>query len=248
MSNFQLVSDVHLEGYEDYSKIWDFIHPQSDTLVLPGDICSYATAEAIEFISRKFKKVICVLGNHDYYDEAIGFNSSWKPEVPDNVVLLEQSATEHDGVLYVGATLWSDLKNGDWFVKNSVMNMVEDFSCIDSFTTDKLMHRFKRSHDYIKNVVEQNRGKKIVIVTHFVPSYALIGEKWKHPSYELLNCYFSGNCDDIISICEPGTTWVYGHTHDASSKVLGDVNFYVNPLGYHGSLKFTSYRDLVVQV
>lgn len=246
--NFQLISDLHLEHYRDVRDIWKNLTPSSENLLIAGDICAYNLYEALTEIASRYKQVVCVLGNHDYYNRHVGFNTCWVPSVPENVTVLEQSCVELDGVLIAGGTLWTDFKNEDWFVKHNSSKNVEDFTAIPQFTPAKAIHRFRRTVDYLKHVVQQNRGKKLVIMTHFVPSYSLIGERWKHASYEMLSRYFSGSCDELISICDPGTIWVYGHTHDASSQVLNDVQFYVNPLGYRKSLKWTSYQNLVIEL
>lgn len=239
----QILSDLHCEAYANPSHIWRFITPQAPTALIAGDIDSRKFEATLTELATKFEKVIAVLGNHEYYHKSI----NWKPDLsqlPANVTILNPGTVEHEGVLFIGATLWTDFKNQDWFVMHAAKNGISDFHVIRDFSPDKAYNRFMLEKAYIRKMLELNRGKKTVILTHFVPSYNLINQRWK--KFEnMLNYYFSANCDDLIEDSEVAL-WVFGHTHDPCDIELGGVRCVCNPLGY--PKENPTYRDLIIEV
>jgi predicted phosphodiesterase len=250
MVKIQIVSDIHAEAYHDPVYVWNFINPTEPVAVVAGDIDARKFEVTVTEIASKFEKVICVLGNHEFYHRDI----SWRPDpekMPDNVVILDRSAYEYEDVLFVGCSLWTDFGNADPFVMRSANDCINDFRLTRNsekrFTTKDAIDIHYKDKAWLKLMVEQNRGRKIVIVTHFMPSYQCVNEKWKTTGSDTLNRYFSSNCDDLIGICEPGTKWIAGHTHDAFDQMLGDVRVVINPYGYPGENR-GHYQDKVIEV
>ena len=132
-----LVSDLHIDisGYQEL--------PGGDVLIIAGDVCearaatkefhstkllyrlpgSFPCADFFEFECAKYKKVFYVLGNHEHYG---GKFWKTKPELekmmPDNVTILENQCEEYEGVLFVGATLWTDMNRADPLVLAQIAN------------------------------------------------------------------------------------------------------------------------------
>ena len=237
----QIFSDTHLEAYSEPKALWDKVHPGADIAVIPGDVCTENFEMAIREISWKFKHVIVVLGNHDYAGQYI----NWKPSVPENVHVLNNSSVEFDGVVFAGNTLWTNLNNNDWFVMNKVNKLVPDFSDIKNFSTNESVSQNKSHSKFLHDTVRET-DKPLVIVTHFLPSYNLITDRWKTVSNEMLNHYFHGNCDHIINDCKPGTVWCFGHTHDRIDTEINDVRFICNPVGYRGYK--SQYQHTVIEI
>jgi Icc-related predicted phosphoesterase len=101
---------------------------------------------------------------------------------------------------------------------------------------------------WLKLMIEQNRHKDIVVMTHFMPSYACVNAKWKsNPGTDLLNHYFAANCDDLLQLVNPGTLWINGHTHDAYDMELGNARVVCNPLGYPGEHKY-AFAQKVIEI
>ena len=68
----------------------------------------------LEECSRKYREVIMVMGNHEHY--RFKFHKTYehiKSQLPPNVHLLEKESMELDGVLFLGATLWTDMNRQD---------------------------------------------------------------------------------------------------------------------------------------
>jgi hypothetical protein len=73
MLSLQIVSDLHLEFYQDKQK-FNFIKPEADILALLGDICCCVSESDFAILDRflteilpHFKIIIFVAGNHEYY-------------------------------------------------------------------------------------------------------------------------------------------------------------------------------------
>ena len=88
-------------------------------------------------------------------------------------------------------------------------------------------------------------ARKIVVVTHFVPSQKLI-----HPQFpeDLLNGYFCVNLDRLIFSKSPDM-WIFGHTHWSFDILLGNTRMVSNARGYPREECRASFNpDLVLEV
>jgi hypothetical protein len=134
---------------------------------------------------------------------------------------------------------------------NSAKTNINDFHIIKNgshkFTPQMAYDLHMIEREYIKTQLELNRGRKMVVVTHFMPSYLMVHEKWKTASTDTLNHYFSANCDDLIMLAKDcgAVSWVCGHTHDRRDIVLGDLPCYCNPLGY--PKENPDYQNMVIE-
>jgi predicted phosphodiesterase len=216
------------------------VTPKAKVAIVAGDIHSRKFEESLTEIASKFDQVIAVYGNHEFYGRDISWRAD-KTLIPDNVHILDRDIFEYKDVVFIGASLWTDFKNQDWFVMNSAKSMINDFRIISAnngasrFTPQMALDMHLKDRAYIKMMVEQFRkkaDKKIVVVTHFLPSYRCVAEKWKrNPGEDTLNYYFSATCDDLVEM-EGINAWVYGHTHSPGDFKIGDVRMVANPLGY----------------
>ena len=100
-----VLSDLHLE-------FAPFIPPKvdCDIVVLAGDI--HIGLKAIPWVKQHFaeRRVIYVLGNHEYYRQAIPKHLHKLRELArmSNVHLLENEALTLDDLVFLGCTLWTD--------------------------------------------------------------------------------------------------------------------------------------------
>jgi predicted phosphodiesterase len=106
------------------------------------------------------------------------------------------------------------------------------------------LQKHKQEKEWLKIVLEQNTAKKVVVVTHFLPSYQLVHERWKNSSNDTLNYYFSAGCDELINP-KYVDAWIFGHTHDRRDTTINNVPMYCNPLGYAGKNRF---QEMIVEI
>jgi Icc-related predicted phosphoesterase len=252
--NITLVSDLHLEfGYQEL--------PGGDVLILAGDICEYRTLKndfhqtklldrvpgafpAYDFFyseCAKYKKVFYVMGNHEHYHHR--FDKTYndlKAILPENVVLLEKECFEYEGVLFLGATLWTDLNKGDPITVYTMKGFMNDYKCVQNFYADKgLYHKLTPEHtfaehrktlQYFKLMLEEKRDMPVVIITHMAPSFMSVNEKFVHET--TTNGGYASDLSEFILDHENIKVWVHGHMHDPVDYKIGETRVLANPRGY----------------
>jgi DNA repair exonuclease SbcCD nuclease subunit len=81
--------------------------------------------------------------------------------------------------------------------------------------------------NWLKNTIDTNSNKDIIILSHHLPSYKLIA-----PTYLGSGCNsaFATNLEHII---KPNIKyWVCGHTHTSNSASIGNCKLITNPFGH----------------
>jgi predicted phosphodiesterase len=234
----RLLSDLHTEFRLPY-KTADFAEYRGeDVLVLAGDIASgnANVMDVIKFFKAQgFPNIVYVPGNHEYYGgNFTEFNEKMQDKCDRcaNVYYLNPGQVEIDGVLFVGGTLWTNFADSpisQWHAKRSI----NDFRVIKNFDVSVAYDTYYQHVDFIKTAYETRNNRKVVVVTHFLPARECIAPRWQGP--DLLNDYFANNLGEYISGMSD-TTWLFGHTHDATSIELGTTRVIANPHGYYGAV------------
>lgn len=234
----KLLSDLHLEGRQGYhKKVHEWAqHLDEDVLVLAGDIAVGPdnVVQAIKYFQDQgFPRIIYVAGNHELYHHSREDFYSLKRCIGDmqNVDMLDANEiVKIDDVSFFGGTLWTNFGN-DPIAKSAAQRGINDFRVIDGWSVDAAEAEYERQIGYIKAAASITEGKK-VIVTHFLPAFECVAERYKSNSFAvLLNKYFANNLGEWISY-QSNTTWLFGHTHDAMDFKIGDTRLVSNPLGY----------------
>lgn len=247
----RIISDTHNEMVPSAYQIehLDFILPPLDTdsesvLTLAGDVWSYAKPNSYEnflnHIANRFKYVICVGGNHEWYD-------SDYPSAQDrfldfiankfNNVYLLNSDFPHiliDEVLFAGNTLWTDFHKNDPLAKLEAEKYMMDYALIRKdngkyITADDI---FSIHVDELQSLIKSltsYQTMSMVVVTHHGPSYQSI-----HPKYAtagLSNYAFTSDLEHLIHQYSP-KLWIHGHTHESMDYTVGNTRVIANPVGY----------------
>jgi predicted phosphodiesterase len=233
----RLLSDLHTEFRLPYKTHAMSEYHGEDVLVLAGDIASGATntMDVIKhFLDCGFPNVVYVPGNHEYYGTNINdFDSKMfdKCAATPGAYFLNQMNITIDNVLFVGATLWTNFAD-NFFSQSYAKRTVNDFRQIRNFTTSHAYDLYYKHLDYIKLHYETRSNRKVVVVTHFLPARECIAPRWRNG--DLLNDYFANDLGSMIADMQD-TTWLFGHTHDATDFKIGNTRLVCNPHGYHGS-------------
>ena len=74
------------------------------------------------------------------------------------------------------------------------------------------------------------KGKPIVIFTHFAPSPYSIAKQYEG---DLLNAAFTSNLNDFILANPQIRLWCHGHTHVPFDYILGETRIVCEPFGYY---------------
>lgn len=237
MTTFQYSSDLHLEFLEqEKEEFEDIIKPSAENLILAGDI-GYPSQKIyekfIEYCSNHFKKVIVISGNHEYYGRIMDETEKEIREITNkfpNVSYLQNECLElPNNILVIGATLWTNIPETK---KSEVKVGMSDYYKIyknpkELISVEDTCEYHKTSVSYITNTIIKNLNKKIIVVTHHLPSIKMIDKKFICNSY---NSAFYTYLDHLIT--KPIVAWIGGHTHKSTTTFINNVFCGVNPKGY----------------
>ena len=253
-----LVSDLHLEfGYQEL--------PGGEVLILAGDIAEarsiqrhhhetklvsdspnekYRCSEFFAHECKKYDRVFYVMGNHEHYHGKFQDTyNTLKYLMPGNVTLLENEVAEYNGVMFMGATLWTDLNRNNHLTVYEVGNFMNDYRVITHRDSGpypsyhKLRPAYTRdvhieSLRYFKQQLEENADKPFVVITHMAPSFASVHEQYKHEYHT--NGGYASELSEFILDHGNIKYWVHGHMHNPVDYMIGDTRILTNPRGYLG--------------
>lgn len=234
----RLLSDLHTEFRLPYKTQAFAEYRGEDVLVLAGDIASGSTntMDVIKFFKAQgFPQIVYVAGNHEYYGgDYLDFNAKMAAKCAEveGVHFLNPGQVEIDDVLFVGGTLWTNFAENP-FSQSAAKRGINDFRIIKNFDVNECAKTYYKHLDYIEDQYEQRGNRRVVVVTHFLPARECIAPRFRGP--DLINDYFANNLGEYISTMS-NTTWLFGHTHDATDIVLGDTRVVANPHGYYNAL------------
>ena len=248
----RLLSDLHTEFRLPYKTQPFAEYRGEDVLVLAGDIASGSTntMDVIKFfLDQGFPEIVYVPGNHEYYGTGFDeFNAKMENKcfAYDNVHFLNPGTVTIKDVLFVGGTLWTNFGDNP-FSQSAAKRGINDFRMIRDFDVNRCARTYYEHFDFIKQAYEQRRPHKVVVVSHFLPARECIAPRFRGP--DLLNDYFANDLGQYISTMSD-TTWLFGHTHDATDIVLGDTRVVANPHGYYTAMNdgvgFDPYKTIEV--
>lgn len=266
-----VISDLHLD-FEDLTL------PGGDVLIISGDACearhlkrNMYQPEGVTMLPHeagqprpdryyrffeeecaKYRETVYVMGNHEHY--GFKFHKTYEhlqKNLPNHVTLLEDQTHTIDDVIFVGATLWTDMNGGDPLTMYHMTSMMSDYRHITMFNDvknvyhrlqpEKTVETFYRSRDYIRLVVESDPAKKYVVVTHHSPSKASTHPRYQHDT--IMNGAYSSDLAEFILDHPQIRLWTHGHTHDPFDYMIGSTRVVCNPRGYAGYESRADYFD-----
>lgn len=237
------VSDLHLEFYKFFPPpIFEKLkYDDIDVLVLAGDIfMARNSLQHIHLFAQKFKHVVYVAGNHEYYNaEFESIQRHLHAIGSENVHYLENESVEIEGRRFCGSTLWySDFP--DNYLYECELN---DFYKIkhDRMKWNRFAYNYgKNSKAWLRNNVREGD----IVVTHMLPSEACVEARYRG---ENTNRFYFNNCEDIIDANKP-KLWIHGHSHTSLDMQIYDTRIIRNPCGYPGEFNPQFNPHLVIEV
>ena len=271
-----ILSDLHIDFYfrhyitpEAVESIYAHIFTDNgrrnvgDVIVIAGDLGHYnnQNIEVLKLIKEvfKYRHIICVLGNHDYY---LIDNTSKKEFVNESLervkhmrsLINEQNGMyclngdviEIDGVKIGGCDSWYDGEYIKKHFKDQVWNIKKDDSYIESLWRRKMIddgHIYGINRQYLADL-EKEKIEKIykdvdVMVTHVNPSLDKEHTDKKFREQETTGFFtFDGS-----KYLKEGSMkyWVFGHSHINAEFEVHGVQCISNQMGYPSE---SDYGDL----
>lgn len=271
---FRFFSDLHLEKDLIHVKrpsiddVWAPLDQPADldtVLILAGDIWNgtrplmFASQSWMERLSRRFKAVVVVFGNHDYWDENVDtLTHKWRKLLGasslSNVHVLEladgvaQGTLTIDGVVILGSTMWTDMNQGNPLVRTkfdlekghngkSVWNDQNFIRAADyhHFTSSHWLRLHRKSIENFRRALDSLAASDksdlpVLAVFHHAPCMMSTQHRG---SSDPLSCFLFGSDLSNVILDYPSVKQViHGHTHDVFDYEMGNVRIRCNPRGY----------------
>lgn len=233
----QYASDIHLE-LSDNSRFINSIpfEVTGEVLVFAGDI-GYLRDKTLpnmkfwKWASANYREVLLVPGNHEFYGnvDVLAYGDSWSHEILPNVHYYQNMVVRIDDTDFILSTLWSHIQPQDEYFVSRGMN---DFRQIRydgcRFTIDDFNAEHQKCLSFIKQSVAASMAEHIVVVTHHLPSLAVVAPQHKS---SLLNSAFATELGDFIADSRINA-WIFGHSHANEEATIGNTRLVCNQLGY----------------
>lgn len=235
----QYASDLHLDFQANRRYIMNCgIEPVGDCLVLAGDIANLFQlnlyADFWKWCSKNFALTVMVPGNHDCYGDWSSREKLIQPmkkKIIPNVLCCNNTVLHLGKIDIVCSTLWSEIKPE---YSMAVANGLLDFRAISIDSSPVTLNDYLWVHEeslrFVKNAVQTSSAKQIVVVTHHLPSYAVLADVFKESP---LNSGFVTELGNWI-VDSPIDFWIYGHSHISIERRIGITRLLSNQLGYVG--------------
>ena len=234
------MSDLHLELGSP------FLPPPMETdadtvLILAGDINNKSRALPwIQALAPRFKHVIYVLGNHDYWKDHLQMlPEKIQQEIAEaqlpNVSLLDCGELVIEGVRFLGGTLWTDFNRENPVSMLNAVSFMADYDQIRAagwrrLRPSDILEEHKRCRGFLRGKLAEKFDGPTVVVTHHGPTWQSIHRRYARASG---NEYYVSSLEDLILMGRP-KYWIHGHTHESLDYVVGETRVLTNPFGYYG--------------
>lgn len=267
MSDLHLEMEVYNNGKRVLQDKYPFFNPvaldtdQDTILILAGDIglidSLYTVVEFIEDMCQRFKHVIYVPGNHEYYRHSFiaGIKTLRDALSHTSVHVMNDDVLKIDDVTFIGSTLWTDFENKNPLSIYSASTMMNDFRLIRTGHSQAPYLRKMTPYDAIaahetsKAFIEDQLSyakfvdeSKVVVVSHHGPTFKSMHEMFI--GSDVNGAYYS-ELGNMICHYSPAV-WIHGHTHCSMDYVLGDTRIICNPRGYRPNYLNQEFDDAKV--
>jgi Calcineurin-like phosphoesterase len=207
-----------------------------DAMLIISDKYKKKARSFYEKVSQNFNFVISTMGNHEFYHGLINYAyPCYQSQIAENHLKLNNRSYVIDNVKFIVTTLWSHVPEVS---RAEVRQGLNDYNLIqyadiykDKYliTVEHTNRYHKHSLRFIKDELKKPFSGSIVIMTHHVPSYDCITDKYKDSK---LNSAFVTDLNYLIEGNPQIKYWVCGHSHDFNETKIGNTMVIRNPLGY----------------
>jgi predicted MPP superfamily phosphohydrolase len=253
----KLVSDIHLEFYDKYPGIHEFINtsrappcsrPPADIICLCGDIGDPKLPSYKQFLedcaNACTKYTFVIMGNHEAYGKSIQQTKHMIQNVCDQVnadvsrtgskakiVFLDNNTVEVGNYRFIGTTLWSEIDPTEAW---NIRCCISDYSRIQQWGIGETNHQYTKNVAWLKQelLMTEIDDKKAIVLTHHVPLMHLGNPKYADS--DLKSAFQSDLSDLIKKYTNTIEYWMYGHNHFSETVKYANTTLISNQAGYHG--------------
>jgi predicted phosphodiesterase len=225
----EVISDTHLNLW-DYTpeQIANIFPAKAPNLVLAGDIGDPDHASlftAIKIACNKYKRVIYIPGNHEFYNRVPGTKKTpaavleWFRKLEEqftNFHFFYRRTELYDGIRIIGATGWTTAPTGtEW--------------------ANIISQEGRKDRDFLEQAINHSLEPTLVI-THYPSTMQILQDSFKG---KITEYNYAQNLEYMYRY--PVNTWIFGHVHQKhdftmpySSSMIntGNIRIICNPYGY----------------
>lgn len=236
-------SDLHL--HPALSTLDGYPIPQADVCICPGNISTAGMAAGVRLLGRSIcpkMPVIFVPGTCDYKGRSmpeVMADARDEAERYPGLHLLQEQTLLLDGIMFVGATLWSDLGVfGDQ--REAIVHARRSTDYIEIKTSSgQARKRFSprqsiRLHEKARLFIEQQlarfQGSTSVVVSHHAPSLQSMPHGYLN---DPLAPTYASSLERLILKSRPDL-WIHGGLWAGRPYLIGGTTVMANPRGFDG--------------
>lgn len=234
----RLYNDIHNEF--DVYDIPVLPNEAETILSIAGDIYNRkCLMEWLRPLAARFKAIVCVLGNHDYWKgdvDKIPFEiQHWLDQNPlPNVHVLFDSHVMIDGVLFFGGTGWTDLNNRDplTMINYKPFNDFRYIRCRNyskRWSPNEMYDRHQHFKAKMRYVLDEQKDVRTVVLSHHAPHQ--LSSDPRHQNF-FDNGFYYSDLSSLILDYPQIVLWHHGHVHYKNIYQIGDTFVACNPRGY----------------
>lgn len=263
----RVISDIHLEFGKFDLPIME--KEEDQVLCISGDLnpvkrlfesdsdSGRSTERFFKSLENRFKEVLYVPGNHEYYYGDINESDEKFKNLCDlyGFHFLQEDRIQIEDVFFIGSTLWANFLNENPSVMAYAKYLMNDFKTIRdlsssdfTFNPKNALLKHKKHLDFILRSlkeIKKNQGSKVVIMTHHAPHYNSIHESYRESQ---LNGAYYTDLGGLIKEYSPDL-WIHGHVHHNCNYQIGKTMVVCNPRGYHNYEENFSFNpEFLVEV
>lgn len=232
-----ILSDLHV----NLTCGWDLPpadkRPRFDVLIVAGDLVP-KMERGVAWLHQRVtdRHVIYVAGNHEFYGCDIDRTVEKARETArgTNIHILQNDAVNIDGVLFAGATFWTDFGlfgNRDLAMRRAADRMndyvrIRKRNYAQRLRPADTLVRHLESRSFIVRATQASQAERKVVVTHHGCARQAMkagGET------DILSTAYTSDCRDLLELVD---LWIYGHTHESRDFTIGRTRIVTNAKGY----------------
>ncbi len=261
VQKIRVFSDIHLDfdvlqqGKNfNFSQLWfpEILEDDKESLlILAGDLWHakkpfhYHNHSWVKELSTRFKYVVIVLGNHDFWGGNLQLEyDRWYTMLfeqnIENVFLLQNQVLLFGDLKIIGGTLWTDYgKNNDCMIF-AEQGAMKDYQYIKNgqfFSHLKAKH-ILAEHLKTRKFIEEHAIKdypeqKVWVISHHPPSKLSLPLDMMEEGRELDSYLYHSDLEYLFNDPKYNIdVWVHGHSHEYQHYFINDKKVIANPRGY----------------
>ncbi len=245
------LSDIHIDHSENARWIANLSSDEyrDDVLILAGDVADSPRllAWCLSALTKRFKKVMFVPGNHDLWVIREGREKNSLQKFDDVCRVVESTgasmqAFHEQGVSIIPLLGWYDYSFGE--PSEELRSVWMDYHCCrwpSGFRDQDIAAHFAALNDGRNSTA----GSKVITYSHFLPRIDLMPEFIPSAHRILYPVLGSAQLERQLRQFNPGIH-VYGHSHVNRQVKIDGVLYVNNAFGYPSETRITSKRLICI--